>query len=181
MVIPYIQFRKHGKSIKIRVSVSKRTSSGFALLFLTFSFTFLYAYLVFYSPAKEAVLAAPLHIGENDLIAIRWIDENIPRDSKILMDQYLEFFFTGITGRNPLFSITSGRPFYTIWDIYPVNVYIGQTDPLKVDVNYVAVSPWSFTRGEKYFDQHENLTRIYEYSFTKHDTNVKYAVYEVIR
>jgi hypothetical protein len=180
MVIPNIRFRKHGKSIKIRLGISKWSSSGFALLFLTFSLFLLCSYVVFYSPAKDAVLAAPWHIGEDDLIAIRWIDENIPRNSKILMDQYLQLFFTGITGRNPSFSITIDRPFYQRWHVYPVNVYIEQTDPLKVDVDYFVISPWSFS-GKEYFDQHENLTRIYEHNVIKSDTNVAYAVYEVIR
>ena len=171
-VIPYIRFRKHGKSIKIKVGISKRSSSGFTLLFLTFSFIFLYSYLVFYSPAKEAVVATPV-VGEDDLIAIRWMDENIPRNSKILTDQYLEFFFTGITARNHLFSITAEKPLYEIWDVYPVNVYIGLTDPLEVDVDYIVISPWSFTWGKKYFDQHENITQIHEYG--------EYVVYEVIK
>jgi len=170
MVFTNIRFRKHGKSIKIRVGISKRNSSGVTLLFLTFSFMFLYSYLVFYSPAKEKVLAAPVHIHEDDLIAIRWIDENIPRNSKILMDQYIQFLFTGITGRKHLFSITSEKRLYQLWDTYPVNVYIGQTDPLKVDVDYFMISHWSFM-GKQYFDQHDNLTRIYEYG--------EYAVYEV--
>jgi len=181
MVIPNIQFRKHGKSIKIRLGISKWSSSGSALLFLTFSFFLLYSYVVFYSPATDAVLAAPLHIHEDDLIAIRWIDENVPRNSKILTDQYLQLFFTGITGRKPLFIIFSEKRLFQIWDIYPVNVYDGQVDPLEVDVDYFVLSPWSFTRSKEYFDQHENLTRIYEHGFIKGDTNVAYAVYEVIR
>ena len=181
MALPYIRFRRHGKSIKIRVDISKRGSSGFTLLFLTFSFMFLYSYSIFYSPAKDAVLLAPLHIHEDDAIAIRWIDENIPRNSKILTDQYLQVIFTGITGRKPIFTIFSQKRFFQLWDIYPVNVYDGQVDPLEVNVDYFVISPWSFTKGKEYFDQHENLTQIYEHSFIKGDTNATYAVYEVIR
>lgn len=185
MVIPRIRFRKHGKSIKIRVGISKQSSGSFALLFLTFSFVFLYSYLVFYSPAKEAVLAAELMIYEDDLAAIKWIDENIPKNSKILMDQYFQFFFVGITERKPLFDIVAGKPKYMLWDVYPVNVYIGRTDPIEVDVDYIVVSPWCYTNwifvGKEYFDQHENLTRIYEHNFTRYDTTVTYAVYEAIK
>jgi len=172
MVFPHIRFRKRGKSIKIRASISKWSHSGFTLLLLTFSFFFLYSYLVFYSPAREAVLdTSALHIYEDDLIAIRWIDENIPRNSRLLTDQYLQRLFAGITGRKPLFSITGEKRAWQIWDIYPVNVYRGQTDPLEVDVDYFVLSPWSFAMGKKYFDQDENMTQIYEYG--------EYAVYEV--
>lgn len=185
MVIPNIRFRKHGKSIKIRVGISKRSYSSFTLLFLMFSFVFLYSYLVFYSPAKEAVLAAELMIHDDDLAVIEWIDENIPRNSRILMDHYFQLFFGGITGRTPLFSITSEKPYWELWDVYPVSVYIGRTDPLEVDVDYIVVSRWCYTTwsfvGKEYFDQHENLTRIYEHTFIKYDTTVTYAVYEVIR
>ncbi len=181
IVIPNMLFRKYGRSIKIRVGISKPGPSGFILLFLTFSFTFLYGYIVFYSPANEAVLdTGALHIYEDDLIAIRWIDENIPRNSRILMDQYLQIFFTGITGRKPLFSISSEKPFWMIWDVYPLSVYKGQTDPLKVDVGYIVVSPWS-TGSTEYFNQHANLTRVFEHSFIRYETNVSYAVYEVIK
>lgn len=172
MVFPYIRFRKRGKSIKIGVSISKRSPPGFTLLFLTFSFIFLYSYLVFYSPAREVILdTGALHIYEDDLIAIRWIDENIPRNSKILTDHYLQYLFAGITGREPLFSIFTEKRSSQMWDIYPVNVYRGQIDPLEVDVDYFVLSRWSFINGKKYFDQHENITQIFEYG--------EYAVYEV--
>jgi len=188
MVIPHIRLRKHGKSIKIRVGISKRNSSNFTLLFLMFSFIFLYSYVVFYSPAKEAVLAADLELQADDLVAIKWIDENIPRNSTILMDQYFQPFFVAITGRNPLFSITSREPFWMIWDVYPVNVYIGQSDPLEVDVDYVVVSRFCFTTssfvGKEYFDQHEGLVNIFELHYSHYVPTLRtpyYAVYEVIK
>lgn len=179
MVIPNMRFKKNGRSIKIRIGTSTPNPGGFLLLLLTFSFTFLYGYIVFYSPAKDAILdTGALHIYEDDLIAIRWIDENTPRDSKILMDQYLQLFFTGITGRKPLYSIATEKRLWQIWDVYPINVYKGQTDPLDVGVDYIVISPWS-TGGIEYLDQHANLTRSFEHGFIRHDTNVVYAVYEV--
>lgn len=175
--------------MKISVNISKQNSSSFTLLLLTFSFILLYSYVVFYSPAKEAVLAADLEIHEDDLAVIKWIDENLPRNSRILTDHYFQPYFTGITGRKPLFSITTERQFYQIWDVYPVNVYIGGTDPLKVDVDYIVVSPWCYTTwsfvGKEYFDQHEGLVNIHEFFLPSwHHSTLHppyYAVYEVLK
>jgi len=184
--VPHIRFRKQGKSIRIGVGLSKQSSSGLALLVLTFSFIFLYSYVVFFSPARGAVLAADLEIHEDDLAMIRWINENIPRDRKILMDQYFQFFFVSITGREPLFSITSEKPLWQLWNIYPVNVYIGQSDPLEVDVDYVVISPFCFTTtpfiGKEYFDQHEGLVNIHELKVSHYVPTQRtpyYAIYEV--
>jgi len=185
---PHIRFRKRGKSIKVKVGLSKRSSSSLALLLLTFSFLFLYSYIVFFSPARGAVLAADLEIHEDDLTMIQWLDENIPRDRKILMDQYFQFFFVTITGREPLFSITSEESLWQLWNVYPVNVYIGQSDPLEVDVDYIVISPFCFTTtpfvGKEYFDQHEGLVNIHELKVSHYVPTQRtpyYAVYEVTR
>jgi len=186
--IPHIRLRKHGKSIRIRVGLSKQSTSNLTLLLLTFSFTFLYSYLVFYSPAQKAVLAADLEIHEDDLTMIQWIDENVPRNSRILMDHYFQFFFVSITGREPLFSITSYQRQWEVWNVYPVNVYIGQSDPLEVDVDYVVISPFCFTTtpfvGKEYFDQHEGLVNIYELKVSHYVPTQRtpyYAIYEVTK
>lgn len=175
--------------MKIRVSISKQNSRSLTMLFLMFSFVLLYSYVVFYSPAKEAVLAADLEIYDDDLTVIKWIDENIPKNSKILTDQYFQPYFVGITGREPLFRITTEKRFYEIWDVFPVSIYVGRTDPLKADVDYIVVSPWCYTTwsfvGKEYFDQHEGLANIYESYLPSwhHPTRYTpyYAVYEVLK
>ena len=148
----------------------------------------LYSYIVFYSPAKNAVLAAELEIKENDLIALKEIDQRVPKDSKVLMDQYLQLFFRGITGRNPLYILPGTVSYYSRWSLYPVNVYIGRTDPSSIDVDYIVISPWCYTTsnfvGKQYFDKNENLARIYEYAVESGPQAAYtgfYAVYKVIK
>lgn len=183
MVVPNIQIRKYGRLIKIKVAMSKGKLSGLTLSLLMLSYILLCTYLVFYSPAREAVLSAELLIGQDDLVALNWIDENTPRDSKILMDPYLQTFFAGIKGRSPLYSLTADKSFSELWGIYPVNVYIGETDPLKVDVDFIVISRWCYTTwyfvGKEYFDRHEGLKQLYEYQGSL--PRGLYAVYQVTK
>ena len=175
--IPTIVFEEQGETKRIRLVFSKTVKNTSTLLLVLLCSSLLCAYLILYSPAKQAVLEAELYIDEDDLKVIEWIDKNIPENSTILMDQYLQFFLTGITGRTPLYSITTGKPLYEIWDVYPVDVYLGQTNPLEVNAEYIVVSRWCYTTwdfvGKSYFDQHTNLTRIFERGY--------YAVYELVR
>jgi len=174
--VPRVHLTKSEYKIKIKIGVSRQIGRV-ALLFLLFSYIGVTTYLLFYSPARQAVLDAELYLNHDDLLVIEWIDNNIPRNAKILMDQYLQFYFTGVTGRQRQFSITSDKALHEMWDIYPVNVFIGRTDLLKVDVNYIVVSRWCYTTwsfvGKQYFDQHNNLVRIYEHS--------QYAIYQIVR
>jgi len=170
--IPTIRFEKKEQVIKMQLKLSK-TLSRSALIGLMLCYVVFTTYLLAYSPAQEAVLDAELYLNSDDLTAIRWIEANVPRNSNILMDQYLQIFFAGVTGRSKSYSITAERPLYRVWDVYPVSVYIGLTDPLKVNVDYLVISPWCYTTwdfvGKTYFDQNSNLTMIFEYKL--------YAVY----
>ena len=180
--------RKKGLKIKMRLKMPTISlPKGFTLLLITWLYVIFYSYIVFYSPARSAVLAAELNIKENDLIAIKEIDERLPKDSKVLMDQYLQFFFTGITGRNRFFDTKTTLPFYKQWSIYPLNVFIGRIDPSEVDFDYIVISPWCYTTGsfvgKEYFDKHESLVCIYEYAIERGPYAVHtgfYAVYKVI-
>jgi hypothetical protein len=151
-------------------------------------FILLYTFIVFFSPAQSAVLSSELEIREQDMIAIKEIDRLVPRNSKVLTDHYLQFFFTGITGRNPLYSISETIPYPDQWAVYPLNVYGGVTDPVDAGLDYVVISPWCYTTGQfagkTYFDQHEDLVQIYELYVEKGPTasyTGYYAVYRVIR
>jgi Family of unknown function (DUF6541) len=151
-------------------------------------FILLYTFIVFFSPAQSAVLSAELEIREQDMTAIKEIDRLVPRDSKVLIDHYLQFFFTGITGRNPLYSISETISYPDQWAVYPLNVYGGVTDPVDAGLDYVVISPWCYTTsqfaGKAYFDQHEDLVQIYELYVERGLTasyTGYYAVYRVIR
>jgi len=176
-VIPRFQLTKREKHIKIRIVLSRTKISRVALLLIMFCYIVGASYLMFYSPARQSVVDAELYLTHDDVFVMEWMDQNIPRNATILMDQYLQVFFCGITGRQPAFSITSGKAIYEIWDIYPVNVYIGQTDASKTGFDYVVISPWTYTTwhfvGKKYFDENQNLLEIFEHQ--------KYAVYKVLK
>lgn len=182
-VIPHLQFTKRENQIKIRILLSRQRIGRLTLLLLVLCYIVAASYILLYSPARQAVLDAELYLTYEDLAVIKWIESNIPKNAKILMDQYFQFFFTGVTGRQRLFSITSDKPIYQVWDVYPANVYIGQTDPLKVDVDYIVISRWCYTTwsfvGKEYFDRQEGLKEIYEYrgSFAYG----LYAVYQVTK
>jgi len=151
-------------------------------------FILFYSFIVFFSPAQSAVLSAELEIREQDLIAIKEIDRLVPRDSKVLIDHYLQFFFTGITGRNPLYSISETISYPDQWAIYPLDVYAGVTDPVAAGLDYIVISPWCYTTsqfiGKAYFDEYEDLVQIYQLHVERGPTasyTGYYAVYRVIR
>jgi hypothetical protein len=180
-VIPRFRFIKHKNQIKMRISLSRKKIGSVALLILVLCYIGATSYILLYSPARRAIPDAEVYLTYEDVAVIRWIDNSIPRDAKILMDQYLQFYFTGVTGRPRLFSITSEKPIYDVWNVYPVDVYIGRTDPLNTDVDYIVISRWCYTTwsfvGKEYFDQHEGLKKIYEYQGSL--PFGLYAVYQV--
>jgi hypothetical protein len=161
---------------------------GSTLIVAVWVFVLLYSFIVFFSPAQSAVLSAELEIREQDMIAIKEIDSLVPRDSKVLIDHYLQFFFTGITGRNPLYSISETIAYPDQWAVYPLNVYTGVTDPVAAGLDYVVISPWCYTTsqfvGKAYFDEQEDLVQIYELRVERGPSasyTGYYAVYRVIR
>lgn len=180
--------RKRGDKIKIKLKMPAISlPKGFTLMLIISIYIAFYPYIVFFSPTKNAVLAAERNVRENDLIAIKEIDKIVPKDSKVLMDQYLQFFFTGITGRNPLYSLPA-IDCYQQWPYYPVNIYIGRANISTISVDYVVISPWCYTTsafvGKQYFDQNANLTLIYELSVERGPQAAYtgfYAVYKVLR
>lgn len=147
-----------------------------------------YSFIVFYSPAKDAVMGADLEIRTDDVIAMKEMDAILPKNARILMDQYLQVFFTGITGRNRLYSISSSINYWEQWSRAPLDVYIGRRDPISLDVDYIVISPWCYTTssfvGKGFFDEHKSLTEIYERVVEKGPeaayTGI-YAIYKVIR
>lgn len=181
--VPRFQFIKRENLIRIRILLSKRRIGRLGLLILLLCYIVATSYILFYSPVRRAMPDTEIYLTYDDVTAIRWIDINIPKDAKILMDQYLQFYFTGITGRPRLFTITSEKPIYDVWNVYPVSVYIGRTDPLKTDVDYIVISRWCYTTwsfvGKEYFDQHEGLKKIYEYQGSL--PFGLYAVYQVTK
>jgi hypothetical protein len=165
-----------------------RLPKGSTAVAAVWIFVLLYSFVVFFSPAQTAVLSAELEIREQDMLAIREIDRLVPRESKVLTDHYLQVFFTGITGRNPLYSLSDTISYSSQWSLYPLNVYIGVTDPTAVGVDYVVISPWCYTTssfvGKTYFDEHEDLVQIYQLRVEKGQGasyTGYYAVYRVIR
>lgn len=181
--------RKKGEKVKIRFKVPAISlPKGWSLMLVFWVYIAFYSYIVFFSPSQSAVLTAEREVRENDMIAIRAMDGMLPKNSKVLMDPYVQFFFTGITGRNPLYSLPITTPYYSQWPLYPVNVYVGTTDPLTLDVDYVMISPWCYTTslfaGKKYFDDNESLLRIYQYAVERGPYAAYtgfYALYKVIR
>jgi hypothetical protein len=182
-MIPRFQFIKRENLIKIRILLSRRRIGRLSLLILLLCYIVATSYILLYSPVRRAMPDTEIYLTYDDVTVIRWIDDNIPKGAKILMDQYLQFYFTGITGRPRLFTITSEKPIYNIWNVYPVNVYIGRTDPLNADVDYIVISRWCYTTwsfvGKEYFDQHEGLKKIYEYQGSL--PFGLYAVYQVTK
>ncbi len=175
---------------RIKIGLKVPTISlpkGFTLMLIMWLYIGFYSYIVFFSPSRNAVLAAERNVRENDLIAIQAIDEMVPKGGKVLMDHYLQIFFTGVTGRSPLYSISQTIPYYAQWSLYPLNVYVGQTDPSDIGVDYIVISPWCSTTigfvGKGFFDEHENLLPIYEFSVERGSEAAYsgvYAVYKVI-
>lgn len=183
VVIPRFQFIKRKNLIKIRILLSRQRIGRLGLLILLLCYIAATSYILLYSPVRRAMPDSEIYLTYEDVAVIRWINDNVPKEAKILMDQYLQFYFTGITGRPRLFSITSEKPIYAVWNVFPVNVYIGQTDPLKADVDYIVISRWCYTTwsfvGKEYFDQHEGLKEIYEYQGSSPFS--LYAVYQVTK
>jgi hypothetical protein len=181
--------RKRGVGTKTRFRMPHMPTVSHpkaVVLMLTIVFYVLsYSFIVFYSPARDAMLNADLEIKEDDVISMKEIDGILPKDSKVLMDQYLQVFFTGITGRNRFYSFSSSINYWDQWSLSPLDVYLGRADPSSLDVDYVVISPWCYTTskfvGKYFFDQNENLTMIYEHVVEKGSAAYSgtYAVYKV--
>jgi hypothetical protein len=164
--------RRRGGRIKIKLKMHAISlPKGFTLMLIISIYIAFYPYIVFFSPTKDAVLAAERNVRENDLIAIKDIDKIVPKDSKVLM-----------------YSLPETIDFYQQWSYYPVNIYIGRANISTISVDYVVISPWCYTTsafvGKQYFDQNANLTLLYELSVERGSQAAYtgfYAVYKVLR